>query len=399
MAVVSTKAQLHPLVLLSITDTISRDITRGRTYPFLGGIVGQVTREGISLEHAFDVKLKPTDDGAWQIDEDYFKVRLWQMQEVHKEPAQLDFVGFWTLGKADAGPGPELKHIMPEMLKRNENALCLMFNADTIVNGAADETRMPFVIYECVQDQQSDAADDKDMDTVDPELSFRVVEWEMATEEAELISLEFVKNGAGNATRVRTGAGADALSSSTTAQDEPSAKGLPSTKNGTKDEKKPQKTARAAAADLYTPEEEEMLSFLTTRANATRTLLNRLNTIKAYLDQSGADASPELLRAVKAMLARLPSIEAAKAVQQPKTEESSSKDQPTATGATADAGMTDTLLVELLGGIGKSLHTARDLGGKFAAVEAGRRDGRRQRDGYMDFPSGLGGGPDAMDLT
>lgn len=394
MADTATRAQVHPLVLLSITEKITRNVVRAHTVPLLGGIVGHVTSKGVNLEHAFDIKLIRRDDGSgWDIDEEFFRTRVWQIQEVHKEPVQLEFMGFWTLGKAGTPPGPELKHILPVLLSNNGYALALMFHADLIESGSADEHQMPFTIFEPVYNKKPEAITNTSKSPVALPDSFQTIPWEFVTGEAEMISLEAVKNGGGNATRVKTGAQSELAA--------PAAQGQP-TKNGSKDDKaKTQQKSRVATSDLYTAEEEEMLSFLTTRANAIRTLLNRLKSIQSYTDaaeKTPGSAGPELLRAIKAMLARLPSIEAAKNAQN-SSEDSESSATFASTGATASPGISEALLVELLGSIGKNLQSTRELGGKFSAVESAKRERGRPRDGYGDPHLGGGGISEMMDLS
>lgn len=83
----SLSVQLHPLVLLTISDYITRHTVRGQQGPIIGAIIGQQNGREVSMEHAFECKLK-TDgrtgeplmdaEGRVTLDEDWFAQRLEQ---------------------------------------------------------------------------------------------------------------------------------------------------------------------------------------------------------------------------------------------------------------------------------------------------------------------------------
>lgn len=52
--------QLHPLVLLTVSDHITRHAARQQQGPVLGALLGQQNGREITLEHAFEC---PTENG------------------------------------------------------------------------------------------------------------------------------------------------------------------------------------------------------------------------------------------------------------------------------------------------------------------------------------------------
>lgn len=63
--------QLHPLVLLTISDHITRHAARQQQGPIIGALLGQQNGREITLEHAFEcpVVIGPSDEvslpGPW----------------------------------------------------------------------------------------------------------------------------------------------------------------------------------------------------------------------------------------------------------------------------------------------------------------------------------------------
>lgn len=72
--------QLHPLVLLTISDHITRHAARQQQGPIIGALLGQQNGREITLEHAFEcpIKIGHNDEvllpGAW------FEERVQQCQ-------------------------------------------------------------------------------------------------------------------------------------------------------------------------------------------------------------------------------------------------------------------------------------------------------------------------------
>lgn len=74
------QAVLHPLVLLTISDYITRHTLREQKGPIIGALLGQQNGREITIEHAFEchVKEAPEVDGGFLIDTDKFGRRLEQ---------------------------------------------------------------------------------------------------------------------------------------------------------------------------------------------------------------------------------------------------------------------------------------------------------------------------------
>jgi COP9 signalosome complex subunit 6 len=67
---------LHPLVLLTISDYITRHTLRQQKGAIVGALLGQQNGREITVEHAFECRMM--DDGSLSLDEEWFAVRLQQ---------------------------------------------------------------------------------------------------------------------------------------------------------------------------------------------------------------------------------------------------------------------------------------------------------------------------------
>ena len=77
-----TQVQLHPLVILTISDYITRHVARQQTGPIAGAVIGSQNARDITMEHAFECKLVERDDGIWIMDEEWFIERLQQCTQL-----------------------------------------------------------------------------------------------------------------------------------------------------------------------------------------------------------------------------------------------------------------------------------------------------------------------------
>ena len=68
--------QLHPLVLLTISDCISRHTLRQQPGPVVGAILGAQNSQEVTMEVAFQAKLTSTADGEVTLDDEWFSKRL-----------------------------------------------------------------------------------------------------------------------------------------------------------------------------------------------------------------------------------------------------------------------------------------------------------------------------------
>jgi len=74
------QAVLHPLVLLTISDYITRHTLRQQTGPIVGALLGQQNGREITIEHAFEchTSAAPTVEGGFLLDAEKFSSRLEQ---------------------------------------------------------------------------------------------------------------------------------------------------------------------------------------------------------------------------------------------------------------------------------------------------------------------------------
>lgn len=71
------QAVLHPLVLLTISDYITRHTLREQPGPVIGALIGQQNGREVTIEHAFECATLPKD-GEVMVDADWFEQRLGQ---------------------------------------------------------------------------------------------------------------------------------------------------------------------------------------------------------------------------------------------------------------------------------------------------------------------------------
>lgn len=201
---------LHPLVLLTISDYITRHILRRQQGPIVGALLGQQNGREISLEYAFECSVIPGANETVILNEAWFKDRLQQYKDVHKAPA-LELVGWFTTSPAS---GPESQHlpIHQQILRDyNETAVLLAFHPSGVSRGAAVSGKLPLTVYESVYESgkiDAQAGGGGAMEIEDQEapqssqldLRFRELPYSVETGEAEMISIDFVARSGGTAT-------------------------------------------------------------------------------------------------------------------------------------------------------------------------------------------------------
>jgi len=69
---------LHPLVLLNISDHITRHTARQQHGPIVGALLGQQQGRTISLEHVFECNVITGPDGDILLHQTWFEDRLKQ---------------------------------------------------------------------------------------------------------------------------------------------------------------------------------------------------------------------------------------------------------------------------------------------------------------------------------
>lgn len=108
----------------------------------------------------------------------------------------------------EAGPGREVLGIHETVTaKYNEAALLLAFHPSTVLGGDAVGGKLPLTIYESVyENSAADPSRDMQIDGEEGaeglQIRFRELPYEVVTGEAEMIGVDFIASGGGNATAV-----------------------------------------------------------------------------------------------------------------------------------------------------------------------------------------------------
>ncbi|KAL8627232.1 hypothetical protein Q9189_007053 [Teloschistes chrysophthalmus] len=392
---------LHPLVLLTVSDLITRHILRQREGPIVGALLGQHNGRDMTLEHAFECQVIAGDPGHVLLHQDWFQTRLMQYKDVHKEPA-LELVGWFT---ATPSTGPEMQHvpIHRQIIQNyNETAVLLAFHPSEALAEAGKGGKLPLTIYESIyestqsvgksgrNDTDADQSMDVDGQEAPLDLKFRELTYSIETGEAEMIGVDFVARGGGNATNVDT---------STKQKGKGQASQAPVTEGDSKLANSQQEAKAMNDASLLSPEDDErksakkqlegnadmilylVITSLTARANAVKMLHTRIQVLKAYLTHlppsyltnaaeangktttkpttsSQVDTNHVILRSIQALINRLPILIPA---------------DGTSFNHESLAEKSDVALVSLLGDLTKSTKEMREMGKKFEVVNNARQ--------------------------
>jgi len=120
---------------------------------------------------------------------------------VFKAP-QLDLVGWYTLGSSN---GPEQRHLPIQLQLQTEynleSAILLLFHPDMVAESSGAAGKLPLTLYETVWTSDTSSMDVDGGDR-NQSLKFRELRYSVETGEAEMISVDFVARGGGNATAV-----------------------------------------------------------------------------------------------------------------------------------------------------------------------------------------------------
>ncbi|KAK1256324.1 hypothetical protein MKX07_008583 [Trichoderma sp. CBMAI-0711] len=387
------QAVLHPLVLLTISDYITRHTLREQKGPIIGALLGQQNGREITIEHAFEchVQEAPQVEGGYLINAAKFSARLEQMCLVHKD-RKLDFVGWYTL-LSSSGPSPTILPIHNQILENwNESAVLLGFHPQEVLQHSVGG-KLPLTIYESnyeVDDVRGENdGEDKKMDDGEStlKLKFREVPYSVETDETEMISMNYVASGGGNAT---------ASAPAPTTKEERTARSIESNGKGKRrlvesEVEDNKKDAAVDEASALSREEEEMLASLTAKANAIKMLHSRIQLITTYLQrlppsfvngdaQDGGESmdtdsnntvpSLNILRQIQALVSRLDLVI-------PSDREAFEREVQSETN--------NVHLLGLLNSIMQGVVQAKDVGRKFHAIEASKTAARR---GTMDYSTG-----------
>lgn len=134
---------------------------------------------------------------------DYSTVR-----DVHKAPA-LDLVALFTLGP-QSGPGPQHVPALQQLQHLYNDALILLlFHPATVLDGALTGGKLPIALYESHYEPGTEDGD-KGLQVEgwgmgrQQQMKFRELSFEVETGEAEMIGVDFVAKGGGNATAIQS---------------------------------------------------------------------------------------------------------------------------------------------------------------------------------------------------
>lgn len=315
------------------------------------------------------------------------------VKDVHKVPA-LDLVGWYTIMPI-SGPQPIHLPVHQQILEGfNESAILLGFHPTAVLDGAVGG-KLPLTIYESNYEAEgatADAGEDKEMKDGEPQLSLRFKElpYTVETGEAEMISVDFVARGGGNATAV------DGTLKTESSSEDPKGKEKGKTRAVTKEDQE----GEGVKADdhILSREDDELIASLTAKANAIKMLRTRVNLIATYLrnlppsyvssavpesvesdDQKYTPVNHSVLRSIQALLTRLSLLVPADSVT---FEHQLLSEQ------------NDVNLVSLLSNITTSIKEVREIGKKSQIVEGGKNS--RGKGGLSLVPGDWG--PSSMVL-
>jgi len=120
---------------------------------------------------------------------------------VYKVP-QLDLVGWYTLGSS----GPQQHHLpLHAQIQStyNEAAVLLLFQPEAILSGSVTGGKLPVALYESTWISSEAGSGGMEIEGVQAKtLKFQELTYSVETGEAEMISVDFVAKGGGNATAI-----------------------------------------------------------------------------------------------------------------------------------------------------------------------------------------------------
>ncbi|KAG9777475.1 hypothetical protein KCU88_g4496, partial [Aureobasidium melanogenum] len=377
---------LHPLVLLTVSDQVTRHSVRQQAGPVAGALLGQQIGRQITAEHAFPVSLVKSPEGQWRFNAEWMETRIQQYKDVHKSPA-LEFVGWYSLCPKD-GPLPELIPLQKQAITfYNDSAILLALHPELVKQPDTATGKLPISIYESIVDAEH-AQDDESMQVDGEESSairFKQLPYTIDTDETEMIAIGYVAKGAGSAAIVdEAGSTEPAVAPEQAPADK---KGKQRADDSTPQESE-QKAAPASSdsSNFLSPEEEDQIANITTRLNSVKMLQSRISLLRGFIqslppsyisDQQSAQLTPTSpapshlshLRNIQALITRLslltPSSSAA-------AKSASSAQQLAPLAAASQAQSNDVALANMLAIIGQDIQALSELGRKFATVEGSR---------------------------
>jgi COP9 signalosome complex subunit 6 len=320
------------------------------------------------------------------------------VKDVHKVPA-LDLVGWYTI-LPTSGPQPAHLPVHRQILDEfNESAILLGFHPSAVVDGPVGG-KLPITIYESNYEAEEitpDGGEDKEMTDGEPLLGLRFKElpYTIETGEAEMIGIDFVARGGGNATAVDGTVNVEKPASSPEGL-----KGKGKTRAAKKSDDQEVGATKSEDQHILSREDEELIASLTTKANAIKMLRSRIDLISVYLrnlppsyisssvpegvepdDQKYTPVNHSVLRSIQALLTRLSLLIPA---------DSAAFEQELLSE------QNDVNLVSLLSTITNSIKDVREIGKKSAVIEAAKSSKNKGSQGIWDGQSGVSGVGDLL---
>src|SRR5277367_3057568 len=240
---------------------------------------------------------------------------LLEVKDVHKSPA-LDLVGWYTIVPT-SGPQPRHVAIQTQLSSiSSESTILLGFHPSAVLEGSVGG-KLPLTIYEAnVEPPETGNREDVEMTDTLPSLkvTFKELPYSVETGEAEMIGIDFVARGGGNATAVETVVKKPSITTETSNM----------LKGKKRQEPEDGDDKQADDQNILSREEGELVSSLTAKSNAIKMLHARINLITAYLEKlppsyiasgnvdpstdAGKDSTTinhPILRSIQALLNRL----------------------------------------------------------------------------------------------
>jgi COP9 signalosome complex subunit 6 len=200
------------------------------------------------------------------------------VKTVHQD-RKLELVGWYTL-IPKTGPTPNVLAIHNHFLSNfNDSSILLGFHPRE-VNNQTIGAKLPLTIYESTYEvddpRAADDGEDKKMEDGESalKLKFRELPYSVETSDAEMISMDFVARGGGNATAVEAQAVKPPVEVKTDKKGKRRIVAAEGLEQGDEGEQV-----------ILSQEEEEMMASLTAKANAVRMLNSRVQLITKYLAQ------------------------------------------------------------------------------------------------------------------
>ncbi|KAL2256837.1 hypothetical protein VTK26DRAFT_1042 [Humicola hyalothermophila] len=387
---------LHPLPLLEISDYITRAYQRGLTGAVVGALLGQQHGRQITIEHSFSCKSAKNADGNYELDEEWFKQRLDQMKLVHKSP-MLDLVGWYALVPKT---GPTALHvpIYRQILTFNESAVLLGLHIEDIVSPAAGDP-LPITIHEANIEAEADQMEHDGPKEAEMVLRFRKLPYITDTGEAEMIAMQYVREGGANATADNNEKHILEQFDKKIAVDD----GKGKRRAVAYDDSSKSKTGAAVTAEQptnpdanLTRSEAEYMSALQSKYNAIKMMKSRLDLITAYLQRlppdftagklTSADAaavarasngqytapSNTIIRQIQALVTNAALVSPTTSAAIPPSTGSATTTTTTLLQADVQRETNDVHLISLLADLVSSVNEVRETGKKFAVFEQAR---------------------------